>query len=106
MLYNSSTIIMKKIVICLAALPFVFASCGGALSEPKGICEECEKAYKDITDVKELQEKHWECAEKVAGWYLSNKEVADKNEAEIKAMTEKLDEAFKARKKELKEAEK
>lgn len=106
MLYNSSTIIMKKIVICLAALPFVFASCGGALSEPKGICEECEKAYKDITDVKELQEKHWECAEKVAGRYLSNKEVADKNEAEIKAMTEKLDEAFKARKKELKEVEK
>lgn len=106
MLYNCSTKIMKKIVICLAALPFVLASCGGPLSEPKGICEECEKAYKDITNIDELKEKHKECSNKVIAWGFENMTVANENEAEWNAMVDKMEETYKARKKELKDAEK
>jgi predicted amidophosphoribosyltransferase len=106
MLNNSSTIAMKKIVFCLAALPFVLVSCSGPLSEPKEICNECEKAYKDITDLEELKEKHKECSNKVIAWGFENMTIANENEAEWKVMVDQMEETYKATKKELKEAEK
>ena len=93
---------MRKILLTLMLVPFMFAFAEGELDKPKAMCKECEKRIKAAKTEAELDKAGKACAEPLKKWAKENPKVVKAKKEELGTMVESVIKTYKAKKKELK----
>ncbi|MBO7277593.1 MAG: hypothetical protein J6U84_06480 [Bacteroidales bacterium] len=93
---------MRKILLTLMLVPFMFAFAEGELDKPKAMCKECEKRIKAAKTEAELDKAGKACAEPLKKWAKENPKVVKAKKKELGTMVESVIKTYKAKKKELK----
>lgn len=95
-------LIMKRIILCLAAMPFVFAACSsGPLGEYQDICDDCEKQIKKAETKEEAGALMLQCIGKLTQWQAENKEWANEHKEDLEKAEEGVKAAIEAKDEEL-----
>ena len=93
---------MRKILLTLMLVPFMFAFAEGELDKPKAMCKECEKRIKAAKTEAELDKAGKACAEPLKKWVKENPKIVKAKKEELGTMVESVIKTYKSKKKELK----
>lgn len=93
---------MRKILLTLMLVPFMFAFAEGELDKPKAMCKECEKRIKAAKTEAELDKAGKACAEPLKKWAKENPKIVKAKKEELGTMVESVIKTYKSKKKELK----
>lgn len=93
---------MRKLLLALAVVPFLFAFAEGDLDKPKAMCKQCEQKIKAAKNKAELKKAEDECAKPLLEWAKKNPDVVKAKKKELKTMIGKLAQVYKDKKKQLK----